>query len=63
MYPLIVDVRMRVSGTRRESHNVLGKGYNAMPGHHRRSWQRQRLRLHRLRSYRPLRSDFRDIRL
>lgn len=63
MYPLIIDVCVRVSGARREGDDVLGEGYHAMPGHHRRSRQRQRLRLHRLRPDRPFRAHLRDIRL
>lgn len=63
MYPLIIDICVRVSGARRKSDDVLGEGYHAMPGHHRRSWQRQRLRLHRLRPDWPLRAHLRDIRL
>lgn len=61
MYPLIIDIGVRVSGARCKGDDVLGEGYHAMPGHHRRSRQRQRLRLDRLRPDWPLRAHLRDI--
>lgn len=63
VYPLIIDICVRISGAWREGDDVLSEGYHAMPWHHRRSWQRQRLRLHRLRPNRPLRAYLRHIRL